>query len=141
MTDMTKWCAGALPGGAPTHQGHEKSLKALAANALRELECAPSPHQTEMVDAPDQWCTGASGAGGAGGAADDIRAVLKGLAKRLGIPVATVDQIGEVDLKATAEQLAKCKGHLDGDGNPLASSLLRFYLNALASLPAVTRTV
>jgi hypothetical protein len=68
MTDATKWCAGALPGGAPAHQEHENSLKALAAKALRDSDRAPASHHPESSDAPDQRCDGASGASGASGA-------------------------------------------------------------------------
>jgi len=79
MTDTTKWCTGALPGDAPAHQEHENSLKALAANALRESCRAPAAQETEIPGAPDQRCTGASGASGASGAggasADGKRAI------------------------------------------------------------------
>ncbi|MDE2255906.1 MAG: hypothetical protein KGL42_16785 [Betaproteobacteria bacterium] len=128
MTDTTKWCTGALPGGAPTHQEHENSLKALAANALRESGHAPPP----TSGAVDDWCTGASGAAGARGAQFGIKATLKSLAKHMGIPTAVVDSLSADDLTATAEQVALCEGRLDGNGNPLAHSLLVFYLQALA---------
>jgi hypothetical protein len=133
MTDPTNWCAGALPGDAPTHQEVKSSLKALAANALRDSDDAPTPHQKVPAGAPEQRCSGASGALGASGATENTAVILKTFAKRIGIPVATVDRLSTGDLTATAEQLAACKGHLDRDGNPLAKTLLTFYLHALAA--------
>jgi hypothetical protein len=58
--------------------------------------------------------------------------LLATFAKRIGVPTAVVDSLPTEELDATAEQLALCKGHLDRDGNPLARSLLTFYLHALA---------
>ena len=142
MTDTTKWCTGALPGGAPAHQEHENSLKALAANALRESDRAPSTHQTEMPGAPVQRCTGAggaAGASGAGGALSGVAAILRSFAKHIGVPATVVDSMSADDLAATEEQIALCKGHLDGDGNPLARTLLSFYLRALADQSTTTR--
>jgi len=135
MTDTTKWCTGALPGDAPTHQEHENSLKALAANALRESGHAPTPADGAVTG----WCVGADGASGADGAQFGIRAKLKSLAKRMGIPAAVVDALSPDDLAATAEQVALCEGHLDGSGNPLARSLLTFYLQTLADQYTTTR--
>jgi hypothetical protein len=135
MTDSTNWCAGALPGGAPAHQAPTNGLKALAIKALRELEHAPATRHIETAGALDQRCNGASGALGAGGALgaqNDTRALLATFAKRIGVPTAVVDNLPTEELDATAEQLALCKGHLDRDGNPLARSLLTFYLHALA---------
>lgn len=135
MTDKTNWCTGALPGDAPTHQEHENSLKALAANALRESEHAPTPTDVAVTD----WCAGADGAPGADGAQFGIKATLRSLAKRMGIPAAVVDVLPADDLAATAEQIALCDGHLDADGNPLARSLLTFYLQTLAEQSTTAR--
>jgi hypothetical protein len=109
---------------APVHQNPPRSLKALAIGALQG-------------QAPVS--TGASGADGARGAtgAEQTRQRLRGLAATLGIPREIVDRLALSDLEATAEQLVACEGHLDADGNPLAHSLLVFYLRALAD-PATT---
>ena len=108
MTDKTHWCTGALPGDAPTHQEHENSLKALAANALRESGSAP----TLTGGAVHDWCAGAVGASGAGGAQFGIKAQLKSVAKHMGLPAALVDSLSADDLAATAEQIALCEGQL-----------------------------
>ena len=134
MTDKTHWCTGALPGDAPTHQEHENSLKALAANALRESGSAPAPTGGAVPD----WCAGAGGASGAGGAQFGIKAQLKSVAKHMGLPAALVDSLSADDLTATAEQIALCEGHLDADGNPLARRLLTLYLQTLADQSTTT---
>jgi hypothetical protein len=61
-----------------------------------------------------------------------IRARLQTIAMRLGIPRAVVDALPVEELEATAEQAALCEGYMDGNGDPLAHSLLVFYLRDLA---------
>lgn len=141
MTDVTNWCTGAVPGDAPAHQTPAAGLKALAANALRESKRAPEHGSDGATGAPEQRCGGALGAAGALGARKDLRPALIALAERLGFPAQIVESLDEVEIQAAAEQLAACKGHLDRDGNPLATSLLRFYLNALAERANTTQRV
>jgi hypothetical protein len=66
-----------------------------------------------------------------------IRGRLHEVAKSLGIPRAVVDGLPAEDLAATAQQAQACEGHLDRDGNPLARSLLMFYLQTLAEQTTV----
>ncbi|SFK48087.1 hypothetical protein [Rhodanobacter glycinis] len=61
-----------------------------------------------------------------------IRARLLVLAVKLGIPRTVVDALPVEELEATAEQTALCEGHTDGNGDPLARTLLVFYLKCLA---------
>lgn len=61
-----------------------------------------------------------------------IRNRLLTLAGTLGIPRAVVDALPVEELEATAEQTALCEGHTDGNGDPLARTLLVFYLHSLA---------
>jgi hypothetical protein len=61
-----------------------------------------------------------------------IRVRLRTLGASLGIPRAVVDELPVEELEATAEQAALCESHLDGYGDPLAQSLLIFYLRGLA---------
>lgn len=61
-----------------------------------------------------------------------LRLHLLALAERMGIPRSVVDTLPSEDLLATDEQAAVAKGHLDGNGDPLAHSLLVFYLRQLA---------
>jgi hypothetical protein len=60
-----------------------------------------------------------------------IRARLLALAATMGIPRAVVDELPVEELEATAEQAALCGSHLDGYGDPLAQSLLIFYMRGL----------
>ena len=61
-----------------------------------------------------------------------IHTRLVALAVTLGIPRTVVDAIPVDELSATAEQAASWDGHLDGNGDSLAHSLLVFYLCGLA---------
>lgn len=61
-----------------------------------------------------------------------IRSRLLALAGTLGIPRAVVDALPVEELEATAQQAALCEGYRDGHGDPLAQSLLVFYLKELA---------
>jgi hypothetical protein len=61
-----------------------------------------------------------------------IRRRLMALAATLGIPRSVVDALPPEELEATAEQATRCESYLDGVGNPLAQSLLVFYLRELA---------
>jgi len=54
------------------------------------------------------------------------------LADRIGVPRVLVDALSAEELEATVEQVALVGDHLDGNGNPLAHSLLMFYLRCLA---------
>lgn len=54
------------------------------------------------------------------------------IATSLGIPRAIVDELPLEELQATAEQVAANEAHMDGNGSPLAYSLLTFYLRCLA---------
>jgi TubC N-terminal docking domain len=65
-----------------------------------------------------------------------IRRRLLGIARTLGIPRAVVDALPVEELEATAQQAASCEGYRDGDGDPLAQSLLVFYLKCLADRAA-----
>ena len=72
---------------------------------------------------------------GAVGGPDDLRRArnqLLSVADDLAIPRALVDRLPTVELEATAEQLTWCDGYLDGNGDPLARSLVRFYLRVLS---------
>lgn len=57
---------------------------------------------------------------------------LVGIAASLGIPRAVVDDLPLEELFATAKQVAQTDGHKDRNGDPLAHSLLTFYLRCLA---------
>ena len=120
-------CTVALPGDATTQRSEKPSLRDLALRALRETSSPPSVAAVAAV------------ADVAAVAQKDTKALLRTFAKRIGIPAAVVDNLPPEELDATAEQLALCKGHLDGDGNPLAHSLLTFYLRALADQSDTTR--
>lgn len=61
-----------------------------------------------------------------------IRARLRTLATRMGIPFTLVDELSIEELEATAEQAALCEGYTDGNGDPYVNSLLMFYLRELA---------
>lgn len=61
-----------------------------------------------------------------------MRSRLLVLATQLGIPPAIVNGLSLTELQATAEQVALAGDHLDGNGDPLAHSLLVFYLRSLA---------
>jgi hypothetical protein len=61
-----------------------------------------------------------------------IRARLHALAVCLGIPRAVVEALPVEELEATAKQATLCEGHMAGSGDPLAHSLLVFYLRQLA---------
>ena len=61
-----------------------------------------------------------------------IRRRLLDVAASLGIPRAVVDALPPEELEATAQQAALCEGYMDGHGDPLAQSLLVFYLKELA---------
>ena len=126
------WCSGALSSGAPVHQSQQTSLKALADKALRDRVPAPKRHGSGMSGAPDLGASGAVGARGASGADNAIRSRLLVIATQLGIPRAIVDSLPLIELQTTAEQVALASDHLDGNGNPLAHSLLVFYLRSLA---------
>lgn len=65
-----------------------------------------------------------------------IRGRLLDIARTLGIPRAVVDALPVEELEATAEQAASCEGYMDGHGDPLAQSLLVFYLKELAGKAA-----
>ena len=65
-----------------------------------------------------------------------IRGRLLDIARTLGIPRVVVDALPVEELEATAEQAELCKGYVDGNGDPLAQSLLVFYLKELAGRPA-----
>jgi len=126
-----KRCTVALPAVATVQQHDGPSLKELARQALQQ---SSQGHRVASV---------AAVAGVAAVAPDanfGIRAQLKSLAKRMGIPAAVVDSLSADDMAATAEQIELCEGHLDADGNPLARSLLTFYLQALATQSTTTRT-
>ena len=61
-----------------------------------------------------------------------IRKRLMTIAASLGIPRVVVDELPLEELQATAEQAATAEAHKDGNGDPLAHSLLTFYLRSLA---------
>lgn len=61
-----------------------------------------------------------------------IQARLQKLSARMGIPAAVVEALSVEELDATAEQVGMCEGSMDGHGDPLAQSLLMFYLRCLA---------
>lgn len=61
-----------------------------------------------------------------------IRARLRTLGASMGIPREVVDELPLEELHATADQVALTVDHLDGNGDPLAQSLLTFYLHCLA---------
>jgi hypothetical protein len=61
-----------------------------------------------------------------------IRARLLVLAVKLGIPRAVVDALPVEELEATSEQATMCEDFIDGNGDPLAHSLLVFYVRQLA---------
>jgi hypothetical protein len=61
-----------------------------------------------------------------------IRKRLLALAATMGIPCAVVDELPVEELQATAAQVSVCEGHMDNNGDPLAHSLLTFYLRCLA---------
>lgn len=117
------WCTGAFSRDAPTHQ-NQSSLKELAKIRL----------------AGDQsGASGALGARGASGAGDQntvstdaILVRLFDLADSLGIPRGVVDQLPQEELLAAASQVSACRNCRDGCGDPLAHSLLTFWLRSLA---------
>lgn len=61
-----------------------------------------------------------------------IRARLRTIGASMGIPHTVVDELPLEELQATAAQTALAADHLDGNGDPLAQSLLTFYLRCLA---------
>ena len=61
-----------------------------------------------------------------------IRARLRTFGASMGIPREVIDELPLEELQATAEQVAHIEGHADGNGDPLAHSLLTFYLRCLA---------
>lgn len=61
-----------------------------------------------------------------------IRARLRIVGASMGIPREVVDELPLEELQATADQVALAADHLDGNGDPLAQSLLTFYLRCLA---------
>lgn len=61
-----------------------------------------------------------------------VRKRLVLIAASLGIPRAVVDELPLDELQAAAEQVAIADTHKDGNDNPLAHSLLTFYLRCLA---------
>jgi hypothetical protein len=109
------------------HQTETPSLKTLAARVLRESKESPSQDSNGASGAH-----GAVGARGASGASMEIRNHLLAVAAQLGIPGTLVDRLPVVELEATADQMALCADYMDGNGDPLAQSLLRFYLRTLA---------
>jgi len=54
------------------------------------------------------------------------------IAASLGIPRIVVDELPLEELQAATEQAAATEAHKDGNGTPLATSLLTFYLRCLA---------
>jgi hypothetical protein len=61
-----------------------------------------------------------------------IRTRLRIVGASMGIPREVVDELPLEELQATADQVALAADHLDGNGDPLAQSLLTFYLRCLA---------
>jgi len=116
-----EWCTGASSTGAPVHHEQKNALKALASKVLHDLSGAPA-----------KSALGASGASGASGAPNNARTRLLQLAATMGIRAAVVGAIPADELEAIAGQAVLCDGHLDGNGDPLAHSLLTFYLRTLA---------
>jgi hypothetical protein len=61
-----------------------------------------------------------------------IRARLRIVGASMGIPREVVDELPLEELQATADQVALAASHLDGNGDPLAQTILTFYLRCLA---------
>jgi hypothetical protein len=60
------------------------------------------------------------------------RARLRTVGADMGIPREVVDELPLEELEATSNQVALAADHRDGNGAPLAQSLLTFYLRCLA---------
>lgn len=95
-------------------RGDRLHVEAPAGSITPELRQALADHKAELL------------------ALHAIRNRLLALASTMGIPRTVVDALQAVELEATSEQARLCEGHLDGNGDPLAHSLLVFYLRCLA---------
>ncbi len=95
-------------------RGDHLHVEAPAGSITPELRLALTEHKADLL------------------ALHAIRARLVVLAVKLGIPRAVVDALPVEELEATAEQTALCDGYMDRNGDPLARTLLTFYLRQLA---------
>lgn len=95
-------------------RGDRLHVEAPAGSLTPELRQALADHKAELL------------------ALHATRKRLVGIAAGLGIPRAMVDDLPLDELQATAAQAALAEVHKDRNGDPLAHSLLTFYLRCLA---------
>ncbi len=98
-------------------RGDRLHVEAPAGSVTAELRQALTEHKVDLL------------------ALHAMRARLQAIATSLGIPRAVVDAMPVEELEATAEQATLCEGHLGSNGDPLARSVLVFYLRHLADQP------
>jgi len=95
-------------------RGARLHVEAPAGTLTPELRQALADHKAELL------------------ALHAIRKRLMAVAASLGIPRTVVDELPLEELHAAAQQAAIAADRTDGNGDPLAHSLLTFYLRCLA---------
>jgi hypothetical protein len=95
-------------------RGDRLHVEAPAGSLTPELRQALADHKAELL------------------ALHATRKRLVGIAAGMGISRAVVDKLPLEELQATTEQIAMAEVHPDRNGDPLAHSLLTFYLRCLA---------